>query len=78
MSSKPVWQRYRQKILARPDAGGVTTDHDGQSIQACLSPGEACLPSPNPGMVLHIIESYGDEPMQVTEFDPDDLEDERT
>jgi hypothetical protein len=48
------------------------------SIPVRLSPGEACLPSPNPGMVIHVIESYGDEPMQVTEFDPDDLEDERT
>lgn len=48
------------------------------SIRARLSPGEACLPSPNHGLVLHIIESYGDEPMQVTEFNPNDLEDERT
>lgn len=47
------------------------------SIRVRLSPGEACLPSPNPGMVLHIIESFGDEPMQVTEFDADDLEEDR-
>lgn len=51
---------------------------NSDSIPVHLSPGEACLPSPNPGMVLHVIESYGDEPMQVAEFDPDDLEDERT
>lgn len=59
-----------------PVRGPRTANSD--SIPARLSPGEACLPSPNPGKIIHIIESYGDEPMQVSEFDLDDLEDERT
>lgn len=49
---------------------------DSDSIPARLSPRESFLPSPNPGKIIHIIESYGNEPMEISEFDLDDLEDD--
>ena len=46
------------------------------SIPVRISPAEAVIPGPNGP--IHIRGAYGDEPMQVTEIDPDDIEEERT
>lgn len=48
----------------------------GDSIPAHLSPGESMISGPNGP--IHIRGAYGDEPMQVTEVDLDDIEGERT
>jgi hypothetical protein len=54
--------------------GPVVASSD--SIPVCLSPAEAIVPGPNGP--IHIRGAYGDEPMQVTEVDLGDIEEERT
>ena len=52
--------------------GRISSD----AILVRLSPAEAAIPGPNGP--IHIRGAYGDEPMQVTEIDLDDIEEERT
>jgi hypothetical protein len=55
---------------------GFIRSGDSDSIPVHISPGEAMIPGPNG--LIHIRGAYGDEPMQVTEVDLDDIEGERT
>lgn len=63
-----------ERKLPSPVRGPRSADSD--SIPVRLSPGESFRPSPTPGKIIHIREAYGNEPMEISEFDLDDLEDD--
>ena len=67
----------RQDDVPAPFPGVMRPATDSDSIPVRISPGEAIIPGMN-GRLIHIRECYGDEPMQVTEIDLDDIEEERT
>lgn len=48
-------------------------ESNGDSIPVRLSPAESAIPGPN-GRPLHIRHAYGDQPVEITEIDMDDLE----
>jgi hypothetical protein len=54
------------------DRFSVTRAAGSDSIPVCLSPAEAMIPGPNGP--IHVRGAYGDQPMQVTGIDPDDVD----
>jgi hypothetical protein len=69
-------QLYPHPPRRPTDRFSFTRPASSDSIPARLSPGEAMIPGPNGP--IHIRGAYGDQPMQVTEVDLDDIEGERT
>jgi hypothetical protein len=77
--SEPAFPRIGLRIVHdRPATGGPVrgpgfrTQGTSDSIPAILSPGEAMLPGP--GGPIHIRGAYGNQPMEVTQVDLDDIE----
>ena len=80
-----VWRTRRQRRTTstpkHPSAmplalGRNHMKGNGDVLVAHLSPAEPIILGPNGP--IHIRGAYGDEPVQVTEIDPDDIEEERT
>jgi hypothetical protein len=69
-----ITQSEARTWVARANPGAVRGPISSDAILAHLSPGEAMIPGPNGP--IHIRGAYGDQPMQVTEVDLDDLEGE--
>jgi hypothetical protein len=79
IGSVPAFPRIRLRAVHdRPATGGPVrgpgfrTQGISDSIPAILSPGEAMLPGPDGP--IHIRGAYGNQPMEVTQVDLDDIE----
>jgi len=58
------------RLLSRLPVMGPRSNSDSIPVQ--LSPAESVVPGPNGP--LHIRHAYGDQPMEITEIDMEDLE----